>query len=114
MDAVNLLQYESANLLVANPDKTQFFIAAGEKVIGPIRVGHALIERSDEIELLGMKVKEDLTFSKHIEDVIRALNQRQTLYVALPTTYYTSGRRHLHIKAKVWSCGLWYSSGEGQ
>jgi hypothetical protein len=39
-------------------------------------LGSALIERSDEIELLGIKVKEDLTFSKHIEDVIRALNQR--------------------------------------
>jgi hypothetical protein len=31
MDAVNLLKYMSANLLMANPDKTQFLIAGGEK-----------------------------------------------------------------------------------
>jgi hypothetical protein len=57
MTAANLLKYMSANLLVVNPDKTQFLIAGGEKGGGPIRVGIALIERSDEIVLLGMKVK---------------------------------------------------------
>jgi hypothetical protein len=83
MDSVNLLKYISANLLVANPDKTQFLIAGGEKGGRSIRVGSALIERSDDIELLRMKVKEDFSFNKHIKEVIRALNQRTVILCCL-------------------------------
>jgi hypothetical protein len=56
-----------------------------------------------------MPVTEDLTFSKHIEDVIKTLNQRTGILHCLvyrlpqpPERSYKSGRRHLLIKAKVW------------
>jgi hypothetical protein len=55
-DAVNLLDYMAANLLVANPDKTQFMVVNGRKDGGPIKVGNTDIVRSEEVELLGMKV----------------------------------------------------------
>jgi hypothetical protein len=46
-----LLNYMSANLLVAKPDKTQFMVVGGKKDGGPINVGSAVIKRSKEIEL---------------------------------------------------------------
>jgi hypothetical protein len=78
-DAVNLLKYMSANLLVANADKTQFMIANGCADGGPIRVGDADIRRAEEIELLGMRVDKTLGFSKHMEALTKSLQQRTGL-----------------------------------
>jgi hypothetical protein len=50
----------------------------------------SLIEKSEEIELLGMKVKEDHTFSKHIEEVIRAINTKTGILGCL--AYHISHR----------------------
>jgi hypothetical protein len=78
-DAVNLLKYMSANLLVANADKTQFMIVNGRVDGGPIRIGDADILRAEEIELLGMRVDKTLGFSKHMEALTKSLQQRTRL-----------------------------------
>jgi hypothetical protein len=72
---VNLLDNMAANLLVANPDKTQFMVVNGRKDGGPIKVEN-LIVRSKEVELLGMKVSQNLGFSSHVEQVKKSLDQR--------------------------------------
>jgi hypothetical protein len=66
----------SANLLVANADKTQFMISNGCADGGPIRVGEADIRRAEEIELLGMRVDKTLGFSKHMKALTKSLQQR--------------------------------------
>ena len=77
-DAANLLKYMAANLLVANPDKTQFMLINGRDRQA-INIGNSKIERQDTLELLGLKVGQDLGFAAHVSDVLRSLDQRTGL-----------------------------------
>ena len=77
-DAVRTLDFMAANMVSANPKKTEFLMVRPGKKKGSrtIAIGEATVHETQHAKLLGLKISNDLSWKKHIQDMISELNQR--------------------------------------
>ena len=71
-DMGNLFYWFKINSLKANPGKFQFMILGKKKRLKYcLEIGSITTKESDEVELLGITIDNDLNFKKHIENLCR-------------------------------------------
>ena len=79
-EADNILRYMSINRLKANPSKTHILVIRRngwtEKEKITFRIGEEQVEESNNEILLGLSIKNDLTWSEHLRKLNRELNSR--------------------------------------
>ena len=77
-DSISILKFMEANFLIANPSKTKLIIFTKEKREDKItlKIGNTSIEETNEEKLLGVTISNDLTWHRHIDNTVIAINQR--------------------------------------
>ena len=71
-DASKLLYWFKINSMKANPEKFQFMILSKNSYQPQnFSVNTSTIDESDEVELLGLTIDKELSFSKHIDKLCR-------------------------------------------
>jgi exonuclease III len=98
-DSENILKFMEANYLIANPSKTKLMIFTKEKRENKItlKIGNTSIEETKEEKLLGITISNDLTWHKHINEVINAINQRTMMLRRLT---YSIPRENMGVLAQ--------------
>ncbi len=85
-DANNMLNYMSINKLAANEQKTQVMIIGKKVKAKEVTIGESKIQTQNCIDILGVKISQDLSWKNHINDVKICLDQRTGLIRRL--SYY--------------------------
>ena len=75
-DAKNMLNYMSINKLAANEQKTQVMIIGKKVITKRVEIGESNIEPQNCVDILGIKISQDLSWKNHINDVKSCLDQR--------------------------------------
>ena len=69
-DLLTVLDWFSLNLLAANPEKFQMLILGNKDTPKiEINLGHLKIKSTDSVELLGITIDSNLSFSDHIKSL---------------------------------------------
>ena len=88
----------AANMLSANPKKTEFLMVRPGRKQGSrsINIGGATVHETQQAKLLGLKISNDLCWKAHVKDVCTELDQRIGV---LKRLQYDFSRKNLQMLA---------------
>ena len=69
-----VLNWFCINEMKSNDDKCHLIVANTDNV--SVALGNEVIETSDTVELLGLKIDKNLNFSEHVSDLLKKANQK--------------------------------------
>ena len=69
-----VLDWFCINEMKSNDDKCHLIVANTDNV--SVALGKEVIETSDQVELLGIKLDKNLNFSEHVSDLLKKANQK--------------------------------------
>ena len=75
-DAKNMLSYMAINKLAANEQKTQVMIMGKKVKSREVKIGESQIQTQSCVEILGVKMNQDLSWKNHLEAIKSSLDQR--------------------------------------
>ncbi len=75
-DADNMLSYMAINKLAANEQKTQVMILGKKVKAKEVKIGKSLIHTQSCVEILGVKMNQDLSWKNHLDVIKSSLDQR--------------------------------------
>ena len=75
-DTPDIVEWFSANALVANPDKFQLIYPGHNRTDLTLPIGNLNISACNTVKLLGVTIDNDLTFYPHIKDLCNKVSQK--------------------------------------
>ena len=77
----NVLKWFTLNSIKANPVKFQFMILCNKTCY--LKTNSICFQSSDDVTLLGVMIEKNLTFKKHVGNLVRKAQYKLHAYVTL-------------------------------